>query len=142
MVPDDNARRNTPEDVVAVLTRRGRVVWSHGPRRVTFSKPCTIDPTGVKLHRWPMRSLFISLERVDRFDVVLEQAEIPGLEFERLVLVTSDGKTIPVQAKAIQWLSGLQGVPVRARARELNNHILPTWRAARPSDGEAPPTRI
>jgi hypothetical protein len=87
-----------------------------------------------------MRSVFIPLERVDRFDVVWEQGEMPGDESERLVLLTRDGKTIPVQT--IQWPSGRHGLPLRASARLLNNHILPTWRAARPGDGEPPPTRI
>jgi len=140
MVGDDSAQRRKPEDIVAVLTRRGAVVWSRRPRRVTLSRPCAIDPTGVTLYRWPMRSVFIPLERVDRFDVMLEQAEMPGDEFERLVVLTRDGKTIPVQKT--QWLSGWHGLPLRASARLLNNHILPTWRAARPGDGEPPPTRI
>lgn len=69
MVRDDSAQRSQPEDIVAVPTRRGDVVWSRGPRRVTLSTPCAIDPTGVTLYRWPMRSVFIPLERLDRFDV-------------------------------------------------------------------------
>lgn len=141
MVRDDAAQRRRPEDIVAVLTRRGDVVWSRGPRWVTLSRPCAIDPTGVTLCRWPMRSVFIPLERADRFDVVvLKQAEMPGHEVERLVLLTRDRKTIPVQTT--QWLSGWHGLPLGASARLLNNHILPTWRAARPGDGEPPPTRI
>ena len=140
MVSDDSAPRRKPEDVMAVLTRRGDVVWSRRPRRVTVSRPCAIDPTGVRLYRWPMRSVFIPLERVDRFDVrALEQAETPGDEFERLVLLTRGGKTIPVQTT--QWLRRGRGLPLRASARLLNNHILPTWRAARPGDGEPPPPR-
>jgi hypothetical protein len=141
MVRDDSAQRRKPEDITAVLTMRGAVVWSRGPRRVTLLRPCTIDPTGVMLYRWPMRSVFIPLEHVDRFDVVFEQAEMPGGDaFGRLVLLTRDGKTIRVQT--IQWSSGWHGLPAKTSARQLNNHILPTWRAARPSDGEPPPTRI
>ncbi len=138
MVRDDSAQRRKPEDIMAVLTRRGAVVWSRRPRRVTLSRPCAIDPTGVRLYRWPMRSVFIPLERVDRFDVVLEQAETPGNESERLVLLTRDGKTIPVQ----KWLGAWHGLPRRASARLLNNHILPTWRGATPGDGEPPSTRM
>jgi hypothetical protein len=144
MVSDDSAQRK-PEDMVAVLTERGTVVWSRGPRRVTGSRPCAIDPTGVTLHRWPMRSVFIPLERVDRFDVVLEQAAMPGDEIEHLVLLTRDGKTIPVRSKAPEGAEGWSGsdeLPLRASARELNNHIMPSWRAARPGDGEPPPTGI
>jgi hypothetical protein len=140
MVRDDSAQRRKPEDIMAVLTRRGAVVWSRGRRRVTLSRPCAIDPTGVTLYRWPMRSVFIPLERVDRFDVVLDQTQVSGDESERLVLLTRDGKTISVQTT--QWLSGGHGLPLRSSARQLNNHILPTWRAARPGDGEPPPTRI
>jgi hypothetical protein len=75
MVMGDSAQPGTPDDRVAVLTRRGGVVWSLGPRRVTLLTPCTIDPTGVTLYRWPLRSVFIPLERVDRFDVVWERTE-------------------------------------------------------------------
>ena len=94
MVRDDTSHRSEPEDMVSVLTMRGRVVLVPGPRRVTFFKPCAIGPTGVTLYRWPMRSVFIPLERVDRFDVVIEQTQVPGVEFERLVLLTRDGEKI------------------------------------------------
>jgi hypothetical protein len=142
MVMGDSAQPRTPDDRVAVLTRRGGVVWSLGPRRVTLSRPCAIDRTGVTLYRWPMRSVFIPLERVDRFDVVWKQTESdPEGKVERLVLLTRDGKMIPVQAVAIQWLSGRHGLSLRTHAQQLNNHLLPTWRTARPANGEHPPTR-
>jgi hypothetical protein len=38
MVRDDGAQRRKPEDIMAVLTRRGAVVWSRGPRRVALFK--------------------------------------------------------------------------------------------------------
>jgi hypothetical protein len=104
------------------------VAWSLGPRRVTLSRPCAIDPRGVGLYRWPMRSVFIPLERVDRFDVVWEHGVEPGIIFERLVLLTRDGTKIPVLTG--WWPSGRNGLPLRVRALQLNNHILPTWRAA------------
>jgi hypothetical protein len=50
------------------------------------------------------------------------------------VLLTADGKTIPVQAT--RWLRGRHGLRLRESARLLNNHIVPTWRAARPGDGD------
>jgi hypothetical protein len=142
MVMGDSTEPPTADDRVAVLTRRGGVVWSLGRRRVTLSRPCAIDRTGVTLYRWPMRSVFVPLERVDRFDVVWEQSESDGEgSVERLMLLTRDRKMVPVQAVASQWLSGRHGLPLRARAQQLNNHILPTWRTARPADGEHPPTR-
>lgn len=141
MVTGDSAQQRTPEDVVAILTRGG-VVWSPGPRRVTLLRPCTIDPTGVALYRWPMWSVFIPLERVERFDVVWVQGADGRDVFERLVLLTRDGKTIPVQARATQWLSGWHGLPLRACAQQLNNHLFPTLRAAKSRDGESPPRRI
>jgi hypothetical protein len=123
-----SAQQGTPDDRVAVLTRRGGVVWSPGPVRVTVSRPCAIDPTGVTLYRWPMRSVFIPLERVDRFDVVWQWTESDGEgKIERLILLTRDGKRIPVQAVAIKWLSGRHGLPLRTHAQQLNNHILPEW---------------
>jgi hypothetical protein len=102
--------------------------------RVTFFRPFAIDPIGVTLYRWPMRSVFIPLERVDRFDVVLEQAEAPGNESQRLVLVTRDGKMIFVQTTVIQWLRW-RGLSPGARAQQLNNLIAEKRREARPSDG-------
>ena len=138
----DSAQPRTPDDRVAVLTRRGGVVWSLRPRRVTLSRPCAIDRTGVTLYRWPMRSVFIPLERVDRFDVVWEQTESdPAGRRERLMLVTRDRRMIPVQAVAIQWLSRRHGLPLRTHAQQLNNHILPRWRTARRADGGHPPTK-
>jgi hypothetical protein len=129
MVMGGNAQRRTSNGSVAVLTRRGGVVWSPAPRRVTLSRPCVIDATGVRLYRWPMRSVFVPLERVDRFDVVLEPTESdPEGTVERLVLVTRDGKMIRVQAVAIRWLSGWHRLPLQTHAQHLNNHILPTWR--------------
>lgn len=74
---------------------------------MTLSTPCAVDRTGVTLYRWPMRSVFVPLERVDRFDVLLSQTRSdPGGHVERLVLLTRDGKTMPVQAVAIERLSG------------------------------------
>jgi hypothetical protein len=31
MVNDDSAQRRKPEDIMAILTERGAVVWSRGP---------------------------------------------------------------------------------------------------------------
>lgn len=126
MVRDDTSHRSEPEDMVSVLTMRGRVILVPGPRRVTFFRPCAIGPTGVTLYRWPMRSIFIPLERVDRFDVVLEETQDPGVEFERLVLVTRDGKKIPVQGQVVQSSGESYGLPPRSRAQQLNNHIFRT----------------
>jgi hypothetical protein len=72
-----------------------------------------------------MRSIFIPLERVDRFDVVLKETQDPGVEFERLVLVT-DGKKIPVQGQVVQSSGESYGLPPRSRAQQLNNHIFRT----------------
>ena len=89
-----------------------------------------------------MRSVFVPLERADRFDVVREQSESnPAGGVERLVLLTRDRQMVLVQAAAIQWLSGRRGLRLRALAQQLNNHISPTWRTARPADGEHPPPR-
>jgi hypothetical protein len=133
MVKVDSPQPRRPEDIMAVLTRRGAVVWSRRRRRVTLARPCTIDPRGVTLYRWPLRSVFVPLERVDRFDVALEQREMPGEERERLVLLTREGTTIPVQKT--QWSNGWRGLPLRSTARLLNNHIMPTWRSG-PDDDE------
>jgi len=138
MVTGADGRQHEPEDVVAVLTRRGRVVWSPGPPRVSVVKPCAISPTGVSLYRWPMRSTFVPLDRVDRFDVELEKGETGHDYDERLVLYTHDGKSIPVETMATQVLSRWRGIPPRARAQHLNNHILPTWRSASRRDGDPP----
>jgi hypothetical protein len=81
-----------------------------------------------------MRSVFIPLERVDRFDVILEQAEVPGNEYQRLVLMTRDGKTISFQTTVIQWLRW-RGLSPGARAQQLNNLIAEMRREARPGDG-------
>ena len=78
MVRDENAQRGKPEDMVAVLTARRGVVRTSGPPRVTSLRPCAIDSRGVTLYRWPMRSIFIPLERVDRFDVVLWESASAG----------------------------------------------------------------
>lgn len=91
---------------------------------MAFSKPCAINSTGFTLYRWPMRSVFIPLERLDRFDVVWEQADSAGdSRYERLVLFTSDGMKIPVQAVAIEWLGKWRGLLLQTRALQLNNHI-------------------
>jgi hypothetical protein len=70
------------------------------------------------------------MERVDRFDVVLEQAEAPGNEFRRLVLITRDGKTISVQTTVIPWLRSWRGLSPAARAQRLNNLIAEKRREA------------
>jgi hypothetical protein len=113
--------------MVAVLTMKGRVVLVSGPFRVTFFRPCAIAPAGVTLYRWPMRSIFIPLERVDRFDVELRESRNPrepGVTFERLVLMTRDGRKLPVQGQVrVNWRDELYGLPPGARAQQLNNHI-------------------
>ncbi len=110
--------------MVAVLTMKGRVVLVRGPGRVSFFRPCAIAATGVTLYRWPMRSIFIPLERVDRFDVELREAGESGDKFERLVLLTSDGEKLPVQGQiAFSWRDEPYGLPPRSRAQKLNNHI-------------------
>jgi hypothetical protein len=81
-----------------------------------------------------MRSVFIPLERVDRFDVVLEQAEVPGNESQGLVLMTVDGKTVSFQTTVIQWWRW-RGLSPAARAQQLNNLIAETRRETRPNDG-------
>jgi hypothetical protein len=150
MVSDDSAQWRRPEDMVAVLTRGG-VVWSQGQPRVTHSRPCAIGPTGVTLHRWPLRSIFIPLERVDRFDVVLAEGPLDWLKSdewahgtndltERLAVLTRDGQKLLVSGLLSAMLSGWHGLPLRSRAQQLNNHVLPTWRAARSSDSDPPPT--
>lgn len=126
MVSDDTSHRSEPEGMVSMLTMRGRVVLVPGPRRVTPFRPCAIGPTGVTLYRWPMRSIFIPLERVDRFDVVLEQTQDPGVEFERLVLLTRDGEKVPVRGQVVQSSGESYGLPPRSRAQQLNNHIFRT----------------
>lgn len=124
MVSDDGAHRGGLDDSVAMLTKFGTVVWSQGPARVTTTTPCAIDSTGVTLYRWPRRrTIFIPLERVDGFDVVLRAPAIdldPGYAtVQRLALLTRDGKTLLV--------SGQRNVPrapaLHARATQLNNHI-------------------
>jgi hypothetical protein len=123
MVRDNTSHRGGPEDMVAVLTMKGRVVLVPGPCRVTFFRPCAIAPTGVTLYRWPMRSIFIPLERVDRFDVELRESQ-DGVEFERLVLVTRDGEKLPVQGQVrLSWRDEPYGLPAGSRAQQLNNHI-------------------
>jgi hypothetical protein len=123
MVRDNTSHRGGPEDMVAVLTMKGRVVLVPGPCRVTFFRPCAIAPTGVTLYRWPMRSILIPLERVDRFDVELRESQ-DGVEFERLVLVTRDGEKLPVQGQVrLSWRDEPYGLPVGSRAQQLNNHI-------------------
>jgi hypothetical protein len=119
------------------MDRNGNPQWASHHRhrgRVTFFRPFAINRTGVTLYRWPMRSVFIQLDRVDRFDVVLEQAEAPGNESQRLVLLTRDGKMIFVQSTVIQWLRW-RGLSPGARAQQLNNLIAEKRREARPSDG-------
>jgi hypothetical protein len=122
MVGDNTSHRGEPEEMVAVLTRQGGVVWVPGPCRVTLFRPCAITPTGVTLYRWPMRSIFIPLERVDRFDVEL-RASRNEVESERLVLVTRDGRKLPVQGQFVNSWGESHGVSPGSRAQQLNNHI-------------------
>ena len=125
MIRDSTSHQGEPEDMVAVLTMKGRVVLVPGPCRVSFFRPCAIAPTGVTLYRWPMRSIFIPLERVDRFDVEIRESRDPGDPgVERLVLMTRDGKKLPIQGQiVINWRDELYGLPPRSRAQQLNNHI-------------------
>jgi hypothetical protein len=124
MVRDNTSHRGGPEDMVAVLTMKGRVVLVPGPCRVTFFRPCAIALTGVTLYRWPMRSIFVPLERVDRFDVEVRESQ-DGVEFERLVLMTRDGEKLPVQGQVhLSWRDEPYGLPAGSRARQLNDHIV------------------
>jgi len=124
MSRDDTTHRSEPEDMVAVLTMRGRVVLVPGRGRVSFFRPCAIAPTGVKLYRWPMRSIFIPLERVNRFDVEVRESREHGVELERIVLVTRDGQKLPIQGQlVVSWRDESVGLPPRSRAQQLNNHI-------------------
>jgi catechol 2,3-dioxygenase-like lactoylglutathione lyase family enzyme len=122
---DNTSHRGEPEDMVAVLTVKGRVARVPGPGRVSLFRPCAIAPTGVTLYRWPMRSIFIPLERVDRFGVELRVSPDPGDPgVEHLVLMTRDGKKLPVQGQiVINWRHESYGRPPRSRAQQLNNHI-------------------
>ena len=85
--------------------------------------PCAVDPAGVTLYRWPMRPVFIPLERVDRFDVVLGQAEEPGIESEHLVLFTRDGTMLYVRQTVTQRLIAWRRLPRRSTAQRLNNLV-------------------
>jgi hypothetical protein len=141
MVSNDSGQRRRPEYAVAVLTWRGRVAWSPHRPRVMLSRLCAIDPTGVALYRWPMRSAFIPLERVDRFDVVLREVDpgspegLPtGIAYrECLALLTRDGEKLLVSAPLTRLMRGL---PLGTCPLQLNNHILATRRAARPSEDD------
>lgn len=58
--------------------------------------------------------------------MVPKQTQDPGVEFERLVLVTRDGEKIPVQGQMVQSSRESYGLPPRSRAQQLNNHIFRT----------------
>jgi hypothetical protein len=81
-----------------------------------------------------MRSVFIPLERVDRFDVVLVQTEVPGNDAQSLMLITRDGKTISFRTTLNQWWRW-RGLSPAACAQQLNNLIIEKRREAGPSDG-------
>jgi hypothetical protein len=95
--------------------------------------------TGLRLYRWlRRRPLFVPLERVDRFDVVLRErtfgSDPLNETVERLALLTRDGKELLVAGVRISR----GGPTLRARAQQLNNDIGRTLRAVRPRDGEPP----
>ena len=134
--PEDIAAARALLDGVAVLTRRRGVVWWRGRRQVSLWRPCAIDRTGVRLSRWPMPSVFVPMQHVDRFDVVRMQGESdPAGSSECLVLLTRDRKTITVRAPAVEWRIWQGGLPPQTLAQQLNN-VLPTWRRA--AGGEHP----
>lgn len=146
MISDDGAQTRRPEDLVALLDPRGRVVWCPSPpRRVTRSWTCGVEARGVTLHRWPLGSNFVPLDRVDRFDVLREQhlfdAFGPGVE--RLALLTTDGE----RQRATGLLNALVGhrfgLPHASLAQRLNNHIVAIRRTTRSQPavhGDAFPT--
>lgn len=118
----------------AVMTWRGQVVRPPGPPRVSRTRPYAIDARGVTLHRWPLRSVFIPRERVDRFEVVLVENPLVTAGMTRdgvecLALLTRDGEELP----ASEWLLDLLLIrlyrlpPLRARAQQLNNLLLQAW---------------
>ena len=135
MISGNGELRQGSGEMVAVLTRGGAVRLVAGPRRVSLSTPCIIDPRGVTLYRWPMRSVFIPLERVDRFDVVLREADpgdAGGIAYvELLVLLTRDGEKLLVSPPLAERLIGLRGLSLAARALQLNNHLPPYERTER-----------
>jgi hypothetical protein len=134
MASGDGARPPRPEDMVALLDPRGRVVWClRPPRRVTRSWTCAVEARGVTLYRWPLRSHFVPLERVDRFDMLWEQHDDFGPPLERLALFTTDGERLRATGLLNALVSCRFGLPHAARALRLNNHIVAIRRAARPA---------
>lgn len=123
----DTPERIEPEDMVAVLTRRGDVVWSRGPHRATFFRPCVINSRGVRLYRWPLRSMFIPLERIDRFDEVEVEDQFSSVDSTvrepYLALLTRDGKRFAVTGVNRVFTERHLGLPPKSRAQQLNNHL-------------------
>lgn len=149
MVSDDGAQPRRREDMVALLDPRGRVVWClTPPRRVTRSWTCGVAASGVTLYRWPLGSIFVPLERVDRFDVLREQHVFddfghPLDAVERLALLTTAGKWFWATGLLNALVSCRFGLPHASRAQQLNNHILAIRRAGRGQPavhGHASPT--
>jgi hypothetical protein len=135
-------------DVVTVLTWGGDLVSLSGPVRVSLSRPCAIDSTGVTLSRWPWRSILTPHERIDRFDVMVSGDEIEPVRpwaadaewyLERLVLRTRDGKALSVWGPVSDFLSRWHGPSISGRATHLNNQLA-RWRAscASPMPRDAP----
>jgi hypothetical protein len=137
MVSDDGAQPRRPEDLVAALDPRGRVIWCLSPPpRVTRSWTCGVEARGVTLYRWPLGSNFVPLERVDRFDVLREQSVFDDFghavdAVERLALFTTDGERLPATGLLNALVSRRFGLPHAALAQRLNNHIVAIRRAAR-----------
>jgi hypothetical protein len=130
-----------PPDTVIVLTADGHAVWEPGPRRVTRARPCVIDRRGATLYRWPMRSIFVPLESIDRFDVKVLSADtfdlltigmgVPQADgtynVERLVLLTCDGKVLLVPGREGPFSGRWSRLPLSSRAQHLNNELM-KWR--------------
>jgi hypothetical protein len=131
----------------AVMTWRGQVVRPPARPRVSRTRPYAIDERGVTLHLWPLRSIFIPRERVDRFEVVLVEnpfvkAGMSSDGVECLALITRDGEELP----ALEWRPDVLLIrryglpPLRARAQQLNNLLLQAYRT-RPGSATTPPRR-
>jgi len=105
---------------MALIFGRPRLV--DGPVRVTFKTPCVVDATGVTLYRWPGRSIHVPLERVDRFEVVLQEVGDgqPFDSVERLALRTRDGRLLQVSG----IVNPRRAPAPAARAQQLNNHLV------------------
>lgn len=104
---------------VALTFGRPRLV--DGRVRVTFRTPCVVDATGVTLYRWPGRSIHVPLERVDRFEVMLQAVGEQAFDsVERLALRTLDGRLLQVS----EIVNPRRAPAPAARAQQLNNHIV------------------